>query len=162
MLKEKIKKNLSKVIAFTVIISNLILAVNPQKANAGITDSVVFEPMLGCAIGGAAGYATSSAGQEILMTAAFCGGGALLGILLNMHYSSKFNNAYQHDISEMRRTIKEMELQQAMRSASGEDENYSLRIRKVIPGQKLPNGSVTAPTIVESLITPGETVRVGD
>lgn len=162
MIKGKMKKTISKLSIIALLISSVGIGFSTKEAKAGLTDSSLFEPAVGCVAGGTAGYFTSPAGQEVLMMAVFCGGGALIGVLLNMHYSSKYDRVYRQDLAEMRRSVKEMELQQAMRSANGEDENFSLRVRKVVPGQKLPNGSVTAPTIVESLVTPGETVRVGD
>lgn len=161
MFEKKWFKFLKKIAVVGLIVSSIGVVV-PQTARAGFTDSSLFEPMLGCVAGGVAGYVTASRGQEFLMAAAFCGGGALVGVLLNMHYSSKYDKVYRQDIAELRRSNKEMQLQQAFRASTNEDESYSIRVRKVVPGQKLPNGSVTAPTIVETLVTPGETVRVGD
>lgn len=158
-LMNKIMKKLS------VVLITLALLVNSQTASAGITDSSAFEPLLGCAIGGGAGYLvanTQSPGNELIYAALFCGGGAVLGILLNSHYSDKYSRAYQDDLSKMRQNIKMMELQQGLRAAHNEDDEFAIRLKKVVPGQKLPNGSVTAPTIIESLVPPGDTVRLND
>lgn len=153
-------KTMSKLLIITLTLGSLVLA--PLRANAGFTDSSVFEPVVGCVVGGAGGYLGGTKGQEVVFAAAGCGIGAVIGLLLNMHYSAKYDSVYKNDLTEMRHTIKEMELQSAMRAANGEDENISIRIRQVIPGQKRSDGSVSAPTIVESLVPPGETVRVGD
>jgi hypothetical protein len=159
-MEKTMRKMMSKLLIIALTLASLVVA--PQQAKAGFTDSSAFEPVLGCVIAGAGGYAGGPKGQEMVYAAAGCGIGALIGVLLNMHYSAKYDSVYKNDLTEMRHTIKEMELQSAMRAANGEDENISIRIRQVIPGQKRSDGSVSAPTIVESLVPPGETVRVGD
>lgn len=154
------RKTISKFLVLALTLASLVV---PQQAKAGFTDSSAFEPVLGCVIGGAGGYAASGQnGQEMVYAAAGCGVGALIGILLNMHYSAKYDSVYKNDLTEMRRSIKEMELNNAMKAMNGDDESVALRIRHVVPAQKRSDGSVSAPTIVEELVVPGETVRVGD
>ena len=150
-------------------ISVLLIAVsffvNIQSAKAGFTDSSLFEPVVGCVVGGGAGYFVAnsqSPGNEIMFAAIFCGVGALTGVLLNSHYSDKYGKVYQDDLAKMRQNVKMMELQQGLRAAHNEDDEFAIRLKKVVPGQKLPNGSVSAPTIIESLVPPGDTVRLND
>jgi hypothetical protein len=154
---------LMKKVAMVMLAMSFVL--NGTSAKAGITDSSAFEPILGCAIGGGAGYLVAnnqSPGNELIYAALFCGGGALIGILLNSHYSDKYGRVYQDDLNRMRQNVKVMELSQGLRAAHNEDDEFAIRLKKVVPGQKLPNGSVTAPTIVESLVPPGDTVRLND
>lgn len=160
---EKLMNKIMKKLSVGLI--TLALFANIQSANAGITDSSVFEPLLGCAVGGGAGYLVAnnqSPGNELIYAALFCGGGALIGVLLNSHYSDKYGRVYQDDLAKMRQNVKMMELQQGLRAAHNEDDEFAIRLKKVVPGQKLPNGSVTAPTIIESLVPPGDTVRLND
>jgi hypothetical protein len=153
--------NKFKKIALTL---GIILSVaSPVKnARADITDSTLFEPLLLCAAGGAAGAFTAQQGQEILLGSIFCGAGALTGVLINSHYKSKYAHNYEKEIQELRSSIKEAQLQQALKAANSEDETYSIKIRQVVPGQRLPNGEIIAPTIRERLVPPGENIRLGD
>lgn len=140
-----------------------ILAISsPIKAKADITNSPLFEPVLLCAAGGAGGFLSAQQGQEVLFGAIFCGAGALTGVLINSHYKSKYSHNYEKEIKELRDSIRESEMQQAMRAANSEDESYSIKVRQVIPGQRLPNGEIIAPTIRERLVPPGESIRLGD
>lgn len=146
------------------IILGLILAMLSQtkSARADITNSGLFEPLLLCAAGGSAGFVTAQPGQEVLMGSIFCGVGALTGVLINSHYKSKYAHNYEKEIYDLRNSIKEAQLQQALKAANSEDETYSIKIRQVVPGQRLPNGEIIAPTIRERLVQPGESIRLGD
>lgn len=147
----------------TMLIAALILNLLPTgKANAGIINSNLFEPILLCAAGGTAGALTAQQGQELIYGSIFCGAGALTGVLINSHYKSKYSVNYEKEIQELRSSIKEAQLQQALRAANSEDETYSIKIRQVVPGQRLPNGEIIAPTIRERLVPPGENIRLGD
>jgi hypothetical protein len=161
-MEDGMNKMMKKILVMCVAVSFLI---NTESAKASITDSSLFEPVLGCVVGGGAGYIVStnqSPGNEIMFAAIFCGVGALTGILLNSHYSEKYGRVYQDDLAKMRQNVKMMELQQGLRAAHNEDDEFAIRLKKVVPGQKLPNGSVSAPTIIESLVPPGDTVRLND
>jgi hypothetical protein len=156
-------KNLIKNVSVLMVALGIMF--NSTTAKADITDSSMFEPVVGCGIGGGAGYLygyNQNPGDELLFAAIFCGGGALIGILLNSHYSAKYGKVYEDDLNRMRQNVKMMELQQGLRAAHNEDDEFAIRLKKVVPGQKLPNGSVSAPTVVESLVPPGDSVRLND
>lgn len=134
----------------------------PVKSYAGVTDSFWFEPTLLCAVGAAGGYASAPKGSEGQTAAIGCVVGGLIGYLLNDHYKEKFTRSQQSEIDDLNRVIREIQAQQAQKILNGEDETVGLRIKQIVPGQRLPDGSVTAPTIREKLILPGEGTRIGE
>ena len=147
------------------LLITLALAVSfilPAPAQAGFFDSEWFEPTLFCAVGGAAGYGAAKTGDEMMYAGIGCGVGALLGYFINQRYKSKYGSVYQEEIQDLRRSVKEMEVMQALKAANGEEDNYSLKVQEVVPGKRLPNGDILAPTIREKLILPGEGVRIGE
>lgn len=131
-------------------------------AQAGITDSGWFEPTILCVAGGAAGYGSASKGNEVNTAAIGCAAGALIGWLINSHYRSKYSNVYEQEIQDLRKSQREMEIMQAQKASRGEDDMYSIKIQEVVPGKKLPDGSVLAPTIRDRLVVPTEGTRIGD
>ena len=140
----------------------MLTTIGPRASFADITKSPFFEPTILCAAGGTTGALIAQQGQEVLVGAALCGAGVLTGLLINSHYKSKYSHNYEKEIQDLRSSIKEMQLHQAMKAANSEDESYSIRVRQVVPGQKLPNGEILAPTIRERLVQPGESIRLGD
>jgi hypothetical protein len=134
----------------------------PQAHAGSFLDSDWFEPTLFCAVAGGAGYASAGEGDEIMYAGIGCAAGALVGYLINSRYKNKYGQVYQEEIQDLKRAVKEMEVQQALKAANGEEDNYSLKIQEVVPGKRLPNGDVLAPTIREKLILPGEGVRIGE
>ncbi len=133
----------------------------PLPAKAGFMDSDYFEPTLFCVAGAAGGYSAGGDNQA-LYAGAGCAVGALLGYMINQRYKDKYGGVYQEEIRDLRRSVKEMEVMQAQKAANGEEDQYSLRIQEIVPGKRLPNGDVLAPTIREKLILPGEGVRIGE
>lgn len=134
----------------------------PLPAQAGFMDSDYFEPTLFCAIGGAGGYAAGGEDNQVLYAGAGCAVGALIGYFINQRYKSKYGTVYQEEIRDLRRAVKENEVMQAQKAANGEEDQYSIRIQEIVPGKRLPNGDVLAPTIREKLVLPGEGVRIGE
>lgn len=134
----------------------------PAPAQAGFMDSDWFEPTLFCAIAGGGAYAGAPEGDQMMYAGVGCAAGALIGYLINQRYKNKYGSVYQEEIQDLRRSVKEMEVMQALKAANGEDDNYSIRIQEVVPGKRLPNGDVLAPTIREKLVLPGEGVRIGE
>jgi hypothetical protein len=150
-----------KIAVFSLMVMMSLSLITEKTAKADITDAGWFDPVLGCVVGGGVGYAIASSGNQILTAAIGCGGGLILGLLLDSHYSSKYGRVYQADISNLRADIKVMQLQQALKSANGDDDQFGLRVRTFVPGQKLPNGDISAPTFTEKLIMPGENLKFG-
>ena len=148
------KKIVMAIVLFTMMI--------PVKSFAGITDSFWFEPGLLCAAGGIGGYVAAPKGSEAQTAVIGCVVGGLIGYLLNDHYKEKFTRSQQAEIDDLNRVIKEIQAQQAQKILNGEDETVGLRVKQIVPGQRLPDGSVTAPTIREKLILPGEGTRIGE
>lgn len=145
------------------IVGLLIALILPFQAFAGSwTDSFWFEPTILCVAGAGGGYTTAPKGSEGTNAAIGCAVGGLIGYLLNTHYKDKFTESAQLEIDDLNRTIKEIQAQQAQKILNGEDETVSLRIKQIVPGQRLPDGSVTAPTVREKLILPGEGTRIGE
>ena len=151
--------------AVTLMLVFAAVAAGPKKAHADITDSNLFEPVLLCVAGGTAGYIAGnyySPGNDILIAALSCGGGALIGVLLDSYYEHKYSKVYKEDLAKLRGAVREMNLTQAMRITNGnDDEHIGTVLRTVSPPEKLPNGSVVGPKIEEQLVLPGETVRIG-
>lgn len=146
-------------ISLMLVVSFLI----PPQAQAGsFFDSDWFEPTLFCAALGGGGYAAAGDGDQLMYAGVGCAAGALIGYLINSRYKDKYGRVYQEEIQDLKRSVKEMEIQQALKAANGEEDNYSLKIQEVVPGKRLPNGDVLAPTIREKLILPGEGVRIGE
>lgn len=147
------------------IILTLVMAMSltfAPQAKAGVTDSSWFEPTILCVGAGAAGYAGASKGQEAMTAGLGCAAGALIGWLINSHYRSKYSNVYEEEINDLRKSQREMEILMATKASKGEEDNFSIRIQEVVPGKKLPDGSVMAPTFREKLVVPTEGTRIGD
>lgn len=142
-----------------VLILGLLL---PLQSFAGWTDSFWFEPSFMCVAGAGAGYATAPTGQETTNAAIGCVGGALIGYFVNSYYDKKFGSAYQKEIEDLNRSLQEFQALQAQKVLNGEDENIGIRTRQIIPGKRLPDGSVTSPTVREMLILPGSGTRPGE
>lgn len=132
------------------------------SAKAGITDSYWFEPTLMCLAGAGGGYATAPKGSETTNAAIGCAVGGLIGYFVNDHYENKFTKNTQKELQDMRKIIKEMELQQAQKVMRGEDESIGIRVREIIPGTQLPDGSVQAPTVREKLVLPSNGITIGE
>lgn len=134
-----------------------------NTAHAGLFESDYFEPGVLCVAGGVGGYMAASKGNELLVAGIGCGAGFVSGLIINSHFKSKFGRAYQQEVGELKNTVREFQMLQAQQAAKGDaNSGISLRVREVIPGKTLPNGSVTAPTVRERLVLPGENLRVGD
>lgn len=140
----------------------LSLMVLPFQSHAKWTDSFWFEPSLLCVAGAGGGYATATTGQETTNAAIGCLVGGMIGYFVNNHYDKKFGSAYQKEIEDLNRTIQEFEAAKAQSILNGEDEMIGLRVRQIIPAKKLPDGSVTAPGVRETLILPGAGTRIGE
>lgn len=135
----------------------------PSIAKASILDSEWFEPGLFCVVGGGVGYATGQTnGNEMMYAGLGCAAGALIGYMINQRYKNKYGAVYQGEIRDLRRSIEEMHVMQAQKAANGEEDQYSIRIQEIVPGKRLQNGDVLAPTIREKLILPGEGYRIGE
>lgn len=149
---------------FTYILVASLLGLPTQQAHAGsFLDSDWFEPTLFCGIGGAAGYSTAKTGEEVNQAAIFCLVGAGIGWLINSRYKSKYGAVYQEEIRDLRRDISEMQIMQAQGAARGdEDESYSVKIQEVVPGKRLEDGSIIAPTLRDRLVLPGEGNMLGE
>lgn len=133
-----------------------------RQAHADLTTSEGFEPTILCAAAGVTGYSMGGKGAEVQTAAIGCGIAAVAGLLFNTYYRNKYSRVQDKRIDEMQKAIAEFQQLNAQRAAAGDDTPYSIRVRQIIPGQKLPNGEVTAPTIRERLIMPGDNVRIGD
>lgn len=144
------------------IVMFLIITILPLSSFAGWSDSFWFEPSLLCVAGAGGGYSTAPKGQESTNAAIGCAVGGLVGYLMNDHYKEKFTKNSQKEIDDLNKVILEIQAQQAQKVLKGEDESVGLRVRQIVPGQRLPDGSVTAPTIREKLILPGEGERFGE
>lgn len=145
-----------------ILVMMAMLMMIPLKSQAGITDSFWFEPTLLCAAGAGGGYLGAPKGQEATYAAIGCAVGGVIGYVLNDHYQDKFTRASQQDIEDLQRVIKEMQAQQAQKILNGEDERVSLRVTEIVPGKKMSDGSITAPTYRERLVLPGEGTRIGE
>lgn len=152
---------MKKIMLTLALVMSFILPATPAHAGS-LFDSDWFEPTLFCVVAGGAGYAGAAKGNELTYAGIGCAAGALIGYLINSRYKNKYGAVYQEEIQDLKRSVKEMEVQQALKAANGEEDNYSLRIQEVVPGKRLPNGDVLAPTIREKLILPGEGVRIGE
>jgi hypothetical protein len=142
-----------------IIVLTLLL---PLQSFAGWTSSFWFEPTLLCVAGGGAGYATAPKGSEAQNGAIGCAAGALIGYFVNSYYDKKFGTQYQGEIEDKTRSLEEYQAQQAQKVMRGEDEIVSLRVQTIIPGKKLPDGSVTSPSVREVLVLPGSGTRPGE
>lgn len=131
-------------------------------AKADFSDSNWFEPTIMCVAGGVGGYYMSPKGNESAYTAIGCLASAGVTYFINRHYEDKFSKAYQKRLDQAMETIKQFEQLQAIKAANGDEGPYSLRVREVVPAQKLPNGEISSPRIREYLVVPGADIRVGD
>lgn len=132
------------------------------SAKAEMKDSFWFEPTLACVVGGAVGYVTSKKGNELTYSSIGCliGGGVMY--MVGSYYETKVSSSKNKEIDELRKIIKFQEQIQAQSSAKGDATGvYSLRVQEVVPAQKLPDGSVMAPTIKETLVLPTNHFEVG-
>ena len=128
----------------------------------GFTDSFWFEPGLACALGAAGGYSAAPPGEEIVYSSVGCAltGGAMY--LINSYYQNKVATNKDRELEKLRGVIRLQESIQAEKAARGTaGEVYSLRVQEVVPAQRLPDGSIMAPTIKENLIIPNQDLEVG-
>lgn len=158
-----IRKTLTGKLALTLLVSALIpLQTHAAEDEAGFTDSFWFEPGLACAMGAAGGYALSKKGDEVAYSAAGCVATGGIMYLINSYYDNKVAKNKDREIKKLRELIKFQEAIQAQKAAKGDpNETYSIRVQEVVPAQKLPDGSVIAPTIKENLVVPNERLEVG-
>ena len=148
-----------------IILSIVFISTLTQQSRADITDSENLEPGLLCALGAGGGYAVASqsgSGNELLYSGGACAVGLLAGYYLNGHYKEKYTKAQNKKIDDLNLAIEQMHKMQAEHAAKNDDVSYSIKVREVVPGQVLPNGEVTAPTIRERLLLPGSNLRIGD
>lgn len=134
----------------------------PAKSYAGVTDSFWFEPAVFCAAGAGGGYVASPSGDEVTYAAIGCATGALIGYFVNSYYDNKFGSKYQGEIQDLTKSLQEFQAQMAQSAMKGEDTGIGLRVREIIPGKKHSDGSVSAPTVRETLVLPGEGLRIGE
>ena len=133
-----------------------------KTARADLMDSDYLEPTAFCVGGGVTGYMGASQGNEFVSALLFCGVGAVTGFALNNYYKIKNEKYYARELKVLRQTVDEFKMRDAISAANGDNKEFGLRVREIIPGQVLPNGQVSAPTIRERLVLPGEGVRVGE
>lgn len=129
----------------TFILSISIFGFN-SKAEAGFYSSSYFEPVMGCVIGGAAGYATSTENQA-MNAGLYCAGGIVLGMVLNSYYRSKVDAVYEREIAEREMIVKQKVVKQANRANLGlTDQYYSIEAEQIEESQQLEDGSIISPT----------------
>lgn len=133
-----------------------------SPALADFTDSNYFEPTLLCLTAGAGGYFGAPQGDEAMYAAGACAIGAGITYLINSHYEDKYSRVYRKQLDQALEAVKQFQEMQAAKAANGDEGPYSLRIREIVPPQKLSNGEVTAPTIREKLVVPGSDIRIGE
>ena len=129
------------------------------NVNAGLYDGDLLEPAIGAGAGALYG-ATSGAG--FLTIGIYAGVGFLAGHTINKYYDHKVGKKYTTVQSDLKDVIRRLQTVHAIQSEEGLDKGYGIRIRKVIPGKKLPDGSVRPPTFEEKLISPDAGLPVGD
>lgn len=148
------------------LIISLVLGITFSFNNAFAGD--YFEPLLFCGIAGGGGYVYSGTIDEnetqddIIYAGVGCVTGALFGYFINRRYRKKYGKEYQSEIKDLRRAVRELEALNAIRSSEEDEGTHSIKIREVVPGKRLQDGSIMAPTIRERLVLPGEGVRVGE
>ena len=134
-----------------------------MPAFADFTDSNYFEPTVVCRAAGAGGYLGAPTDNDRGMYAAgACVIGAGITYLINRHYENKYSQSYQKKLDRAYESIKQFQEMQANKAANGDEGPYSLRVREIVPPQKLSNGSITAPSIRETLVVPGADLKVGE
>lgn len=148
----------------TILVLLTLLLATP--ASADITRSPWFEPVVLCVASAGAGYALtpSDSGDELMYAGIGCALGAVAGYFINRHYENKYSDNYKKEINDKNQVIREFEMMQAIKASKGneDDDDFSIRVREVIPGKRLPDGSIQSPSIRERLILPGYEYRVGD
>jgi hypothetical protein len=150
---------MKKVIAILLLIS---VSSAARADLADFTQGNLFEPTLVCIGAGAVGYMGAPKGNEAAYAGGACAVGAIVTYFINKHYESKYTKGYQRRIDKLEEAVFQFEKLQGERAANGDEGPYSLRVREVVPAQKLSNGEVSAPTIREKLIVPGSDLRVGE
>jgi len=144
----------------------LILFLSPMNANANlwkeIKESFYFEPTILCVGGAAAGSTMGDSSQRDTNMAIGCLAGAIVGYMINDYYSDKFKSEYDEEISKYKNIIDERRKVEAYKAAKGEDFEFAVKVREIVPAQKLPNGEVRAPTVKEKLILINDDMFVGE
>ena len=146
-----------------ILVAALLGLPTQQAQAASFWNSDWFEPAIFCAAAGAVGYTTAKTGEEVNQGAIFCVAAAGIAWLVNQRYKSKYGEVYQEEIRDLRRDITEMNIMAAQKAARGEeDESYSIKIQEIVPGKRLEDGSILAPTLRDRLVIPGEGNTLGE
>lgn len=119
------------------------------------------EPTLFCAGLGGAGYLASKSNQ-VAIGGALCLVGIATGMLINNHYKEKYTGNAQQEISDLKMANKEFEISKAKKAAAGEDDSYEIRVKELVEGKKLDDGSILYPTFKVHYELPGQGARIGD
>ena len=161
-LKTLMRVKLAVIIGLVAFAFSLSSHAQSQGDSSSFSDSFWFEPGLACAAGAAAGYAYAPTGDELTYSAGGCLVTGGIMYMINSYYQNKVAKNKDHEIQKLREVIKFQESIQAQKAAKGDpSEVYSLRVQEVVPAQRLPDGSVMAPTIKENLVLPNQNLEVG-
>lgn len=136
------------------------------NSNAGfwseVKNSFYFEPTLLCVAGAAGGYTVGNENDRNTTMAIGCLGGAAIGYFMNDYYENKFNSQYQDKLDKYKQIIEHRRKVQAYKAAKGEDFEFAVKVREIVPAQKLGNGEVRAPTVKEKLILLEDDMFLGE
>lgn len=124
--------------------------------------SMHFEPALLCATGSVVGGAASKSQSKNTTMLLGCAVGAAIGYYINDHYKDKFTSQSKKELERYRNIINERQKVQALKAAKGDDFDFAVTVREVVPAQRLPNGEVRAPTVKERLILLEDSMFIGE
>lgn len=139
-----------------------ITSISVASDDSSIFDSPWFEPGVACAIGGTVGYYSSSTGKELPSALIGCLVSGFVVDKVSSYFEKKYTRSKDKELEKYKEAMRAINEALAKKAANGERDIFSVRVQEIVPGQKLPNGDIMAPTIKEKLIMPGSDLLLGD
>lgn len=140
----------------------MVSALAAKAEETSFMDSEYFEPAMACAIAGGVGYYTAPQGKELPTSIIGCAVGGLIVNTVSNYFKDKHTKNKDKEVDKYKKAVDAFQAAQAQKAARGEKDIFSIRIQEVVPGQKLPNGEIVAPTVKEKLVLPGSDLLVGE
>lgn len=147
-------KNLLTLSAFLFLFAAI-----SESAKADWTDVDLTEPLVGCAVMGVGNYTVNNDTQAATMG---CLVGGIATYILNSRSENKVADKYENRIKTLETQLDDILTNQAINNSQGIGDHGIIIKKEVIPGKKLPDGSIQLPTVRLKPDLPGKDVVIGD
>lgn len=149
-----ILKNVATLLGFLFLMSSVV-----KNAHADWTDVDLTEPLMGCAVMGAGNYAINNDTQALTMG---CIVGGIATYILNDRSQNKVSDKYEQRINTLETQLDDILTNQAINNSQGIGDHGIVIKKEIVPGKKMPDGSIQLPTVRLKPDLPGKDVVIGD